>query len=174
MRYLVYTVATTTALFAGGMLMNGRAEAAPVGAPNALGIAADGLDVSENAQFRFRGKAYCWYEGGWQGPGFYWCGYGSRHGLGWGGGQGWQGWRGGSRSARGGDGDRRGSQFQGRGQGRSQFQRQGEGRSQLRQGDGKRNGQFQRGSQIKGDGQRGTPIQRSGEVQGGDGKRSIR
>jgi hypothetical protein len=88
MRYLVYAVATTTALFAGGMLMSGRAEAAPL-APDGLRATADGFDILENAQFRLRGGNYCWYEGGWQGPGFSWCGYGSRHGFGRGGGQGW-------------------------------------------------------------------------------------
>ena len=29
---------------------------------------------SEQAQFIFGGQNYCWYDGGWRGPGFYWCG----------------------------------------------------------------------------------------------------
>jgi hypothetical protein len=29
----------------------------------------------------------------WQGPGWYWCGYAYRTGLGWGGGYEWNGWR---------------------------------------------------------------------------------
>ena len=47
----------------------------------------------EKAQFFFGGRNYCWYDNGWQGPGFYWCGYAFRTGLGWGGGAGWHGWR---------------------------------------------------------------------------------
>jgi len=44
------------------------------------------------AQFLFGGRNYCWYPGGWHGPGYYWCGYANRRGLGWGGPQGWHGW----------------------------------------------------------------------------------
>jgi hypothetical protein len=40
------------------------------------------------AQFFFGGQNYCWYSGGWQGPGYYYCGYAWRRGLGWGGGGG--------------------------------------------------------------------------------------
>jgi hypothetical protein len=47
----------------------------------------------EKAQFFFGGRRFCWYPGGWKGPGWYWCGYSWRHGFGWGGGMGWQGWR---------------------------------------------------------------------------------
>jgi hypothetical protein len=47
----------------------------------------------EQAQFVFNGRPYCWYDDGWQGPGWYWCGYAYRTGLGWGGGYGWNGWR---------------------------------------------------------------------------------
>jgi hypothetical protein len=53
----------------------------------------------ENAQFIFGGRNYCWYENGWQGPGWYWCGYAFRTGFGFGGGAGWHGW---SRGGRGG------------------------------------------------------------------------
>jgi hypothetical protein len=55
--------------------------------------AADTLAVVDHVQFRYGGHRHCWYPGGWHGPGWYWCGYGHRHGLGWGGGEGWQGWR---------------------------------------------------------------------------------
>jgi hypothetical protein len=47
----------------------------------------------EKAQFFFGGQNYCWYDDGWQGPGWYWCGYNNRSGLGWGGGAGFHGWR---------------------------------------------------------------------------------
>ena len=30
----------------------------------------------ENAQFIFGGRNYCWYDDGWRGPGWYWCGNG--------------------------------------------------------------------------------------------------
>jgi len=54
--------------------------------------------------YAWGGYNYCWYPRGWRGPGWYWCGYAWRTGLGWGGpwawgwghgwGRGW-GWRGG-------------------------------------------------------------------------------
>jgi hypothetical protein len=46
----------------------------------------------EQAQFIYGGRNYCWYDSGWRGPGFYWCGYAWRRGFGWGGGAGWHGW----------------------------------------------------------------------------------
>ena len=49
----------------------------------------------EKAQFFFGGQNYCWYDDGWQGPGWYWCGYAWNNGVGWGGGYGWHGWQGG-------------------------------------------------------------------------------
>lgn len=39
------------------------------------------------------GRNYCWYPVGWRGPGWYWCGYARRRGVGWGGPAGWRGWR---------------------------------------------------------------------------------
>ena len=44
------------------------------------------------AQFYWGGRHFCFYENGWNGPGFYWCGYAWRHGWGWGGPVGWHGW----------------------------------------------------------------------------------
>lgn len=44
------------------------------------------------APFVWGGHNYCWYPGGWHGPGWYWCGYDEREGYGWGGGEGWHGW----------------------------------------------------------------------------------
>ncbi|HEY2177936.1 MAG TPA: hypothetical protein VGH15_05085 [Caulobacteraceae bacterium] len=46
----------------------------------------------EQAQFVYGGRNYCWYPGGWHGPGYYWCGYAYRRGFGWGGPRGWNGW----------------------------------------------------------------------------------
>ena len=58
----------------------------------------------EKAQFFFGGRNYCWYPNGWQGPGFYWCGYAWRTGSGWGGPEGWHGWHGGGPGGPGGPG----------------------------------------------------------------------
>ena len=46
----------------------------------------------EQAQFFFLGHNFCWYDDGWQGPGWYWCNYAWNTGYGWGGGDGWRGW----------------------------------------------------------------------------------
>src|SRR5262249_5438223 len=57
--------------------------------------AADELGAAQlqDVQYRFGGHRHCWYARGWNGPGWYWCGYGRRHGRGWGGGEGWNDWR---------------------------------------------------------------------------------
>jgi hypothetical protein len=64
-------------------------------------------------QYNWGGNRYCWYDYGWNGPGFYWCGYAARRGYGWGGPRGWHHWdrpghrdRGDHRVYRGGDRDR--------------------------------------------------------------------
>ena len=81
------------ALLASTAVMTARADAAS--APNSNGIRAaiDALSVIDNVQvYYFDGRRYCWYDDGWQGPGWYWCGYGTRAGIGWGGFYGWNGW----------------------------------------------------------------------------------
>jgi hypothetical protein len=45
----------------------------------------DQLQPLENADFIYNGRQYCWYEDGWRGPGWYWCGYAHWEGAGWGG-----------------------------------------------------------------------------------------
>ena len=70
----------------------GESAAAPVAATHALRAALAELALVERAQFIHLGQPYCWYPYGWAGPGWYWCGYGTRFGLGWGGGHGWNGW----------------------------------------------------------------------------------
>ena len=84
------TIALTAAIALGA---GSAAEAAigdgVLGARQALANATQ----IENAQFIFGGQNYCWYDDGWRGPGWYWCGYANRSGLGWGGGGGWHGWR---------------------------------------------------------------------------------
>lgn len=66
------------------------AAAAPAAAP--IRAAADALALAQPAQFIYLGRPYCWYPYGWAGAGWYWCGYGTRSGLGWGGAFGWNGW----------------------------------------------------------------------------------
>ena len=39
----------------------------------------------------WRGHKYCWYDEGWNGAGWYRCGYENKNGKGWGGPKGWQG-----------------------------------------------------------------------------------
>jgi hypothetical protein len=66
-----------------------RLYAAPV-APMAAIREQPNLTV--RTQYIYLGKPYCWYHYGWAGPGWYLCGYGTRAGLGWGGGYGWNAW----------------------------------------------------------------------------------
>lgn len=83
MRKWIYSTAVVLAAFCS--LSTGSANALP----------ADRLAVPsavEQTQFIFGGRNYCWYNAGWHGPGFYWCGYAMRRGYGWGGGAGWRGW----------------------------------------------------------------------------------
>jgi hypothetical protein len=46
----------------------------------------------QSVQYFYGGRNYCWYPGGWHGPGYYWCGFAWRRGFGWGGPYGWRGW----------------------------------------------------------------------------------
>jgi hypothetical protein len=62
-------------------------------ATTGMSAALDRLATVEQVDFRWGGHRHCWYEDGWHGPGWYWCGYHHRHGLGWGGGEGYRGWR---------------------------------------------------------------------------------
>ena len=66
-----------------------RLEAAPISATAMRELQTRTI---EQAQYIYLGKPYCWYHYGWAGPGWYLCGYGTRAGLGWGGGYGWNGW----------------------------------------------------------------------------------
>lgn len=124
------------AIFAG---LIGSAQAAPVSQFDRLKGVGDELSQVEKSQYVYGGRRYCFYPDGWRGPGFYWCGYRWRRGLGWGGPSGWRGWDGpgariyvaprGPRSGR--DFDRGGSRFNrdvDRG-GRQEFRGSGENRS---------------------------------------------
>ncbi len=61
-----------------------------------LSSAADELSDVSSAQYVYGGRRYCWYDDGWNGPGFYVCGQYLTRGIGWGGAAGWRGWRGGA------------------------------------------------------------------------------
>lgn len=92
MRKLVLTAAMILAAWSVSVGASSRADAMTLGSPSGLGVAADNLDVTANVQYVYGGRRYCWYADGWQGPGWYWCGYRMRRGLGWGGPVGWQNW----------------------------------------------------------------------------------
>jgi hypothetical protein len=101
MKNFILGVATTTALLSASVAV-GAASAEP-SSQLIFGVDRAGDAPSlERVQFVFGGHNFCWYDNGWQGPGFYWCGYANRRGLGFGGGDGFHGWHGGH----GGGGDR--------------------------------------------------------------------
>jgi hypothetical protein len=62
-------------------------------ATTGMSAAADRLTTVEQVDYRWGGHRHCWYADGWNGPGWYWCGYHHRRGFGWGGGEGYRGWR---------------------------------------------------------------------------------
>jgi hypothetical protein len=57
------------------------------------GDAPSSPSLTQQAQYYWNGREFCWYDDGWQGPGWYWCGYAWRRGYGWGGAWGWNNWR---------------------------------------------------------------------------------
>jgi hypothetical protein len=66
-------------------------QAAPI-SHSGIASAVQSQSVVEQVAFRWAGREYCFYDDGWRGPGWYWCGYRLRSGLGWGGPTGWHGW----------------------------------------------------------------------------------
>ena len=94
MRKLVTTLLAAAALVAAGSVIN-RADAMPLGDPAGIRGAIDDLNIIDNVQYYWGGRQYCWYDDGWNGPGWYWCGRYLLPGIGWGGGLGFRGWRGG-------------------------------------------------------------------------------
>ena len=89
LRKLVVALAATAAV-----VVSGNAGATSMSAPAAIRTAADSLNMTENVQFFWSGHDYCWYDDGWNGPGWYWCDMYLQSGIGWGGGYGWHHWRG--------------------------------------------------------------------------------
>jgi hypothetical protein len=80
------------ALVTGAVLSLAGAANAGVGS-TAPGTAAEGLALTNQVDFLFGGRKHCWYAEGWNGAGWYWCGYATRKGKGWGGGEGFRGWK---------------------------------------------------------------------------------
>ena len=71
--------------------------AGPAPAAIADGALAGRTSLIDNAlidrvQYAYGGQNYCYYETGWKGPGWYWCGHAATYGVGWGGAYGWRGW----------------------------------------------------------------------------------
>ena len=94
MHKLLTTIAAAAAFIAAGSVTN-RADAMPLGDPVGSRAAIDDLNIVDNVQYFWGGRRYCWYDDGWNGPGWYWCGRYLVPGIGWGGGIGFRGWRGG-------------------------------------------------------------------------------
>jgi hypothetical protein len=84
--------ALAAAIAVGGFLSIAGSANATVPATG-MSATADRLTVVDQVQFIYGGHRHCWYADGWNGPGWYWCGYRHRHGFGWGGGEGWHSWR---------------------------------------------------------------------------------
>ncbi len=109
----ILKAANTSILVAG--LFAGSAMAAPILGSNSFSRVAAPEQNIEVAQFIFGGHNYCWYDSAWSGPGWYWCGYAGRRGLGFGGGAGFHGWsRGGGGHHGGGHGAHGGGMHGGR------------------------------------------------------------
>jgi hypothetical protein len=90
MRSLIVAGAAIVAVATVGVQLTSGAQAAPV---DSLKAAMENIATIEKTQYIVGGRRHCWYPDGWHGPGWYWCGYHHRVGLGWGGPEGWQGWR---------------------------------------------------------------------------------
>ncbi|MBV8846023.1 MAG: hypothetical protein JO307_24705 [Bryobacterales bacterium] len=92
MRKLVFCAISIAAASAMIAATGGNSQAGVI-APPGWHEAADELALMEKVQFTWNGRRYCWYDGGWRGSGWYWCGFNRRRGAGWGGPAGWRGWR---------------------------------------------------------------------------------
>ena len=81
-------IVLAAALALGGLAGASQAKATPVDPIRGLLP----TPLQEVQYFVYAGRRYCFYPEGWRGPGYYWCGYAWRQGLGWGGPMGWRGW----------------------------------------------------------------------------------
>jgi hypothetical protein len=72
---------STVALLVVGIAGIHNAAAAPFpGSTTPPGVE----EALQRVDYFYNGRNYCWYYDGWQGPGWYWCGYAWRRGYGWG------------------------------------------------------------------------------------------
>jgi hypothetical protein len=86
MRKSAVAIALVTVLLTGGAMAQSAIPREPSATFTGLR-----LNLVLGQFFPFGGRNYCWYEGGWHGPGYDWRGYACRRGYGWGGGYGWHG-----------------------------------------------------------------------------------
>lgn len=52
----------------------------------------DQSGITEPEYYWYSGHRFCWYDNGWHGSGWYWCGENFNQGIGWGGPIGWRWW----------------------------------------------------------------------------------
>ena len=83
-------LAMATALTAAASVF-GSAQSAPI-AMSGRQVAGAEFKMIEPVHNVWGDRAYCWTDNGWNGAGWYRCGYAARAGKGWGGPQGWHGW----------------------------------------------------------------------------------
>ena len=70
------------ALLTSTALMTVSANAAAAPNSNAIRAAIDDLSMIDTVQvYIIGGHRHCWYDDAWNGPGWYWCGYGWRRGA---------------------------------------------------------------------------------------------
>jgi hypothetical protein len=90
MRNFALAIGTASALIS-SIAISGNLQAASY-ADGRIKSELGGAGLIKNIQYLWEGRSYCWYEDGWRAPGWYWCGYRLRQGLGWGGERGWRDW----------------------------------------------------------------------------------
>jgi Chaperone of endosialidase len=90
MHKLLTTLAAAAALFSVGAI---HANAMPLNGPAGIRAATEELNIVDNVQFVWNGRRFCFYDDGWNGPGWYWCDNYLTRGIGWGGAVGFRGWR---------------------------------------------------------------------------------
>jgi hypothetical protein len=74
--YRLLTLTAAATVLATGSLVPSRAEASPLSVSRGANLAIEALAPIEKV-------AFCFYEDGWNGPGFYECGFQRRQGQGW-------------------------------------------------------------------------------------------
>jgi hypothetical protein len=84
---------TLAAAFAVGSLLSIAGNANATILATGVSAAVEPFTFVDQVQFVYGGRRHCWYPEGWHGPGWYWCGYHHRRGYGWGGEEGYRGWK---------------------------------------------------------------------------------